>query len=232
MAQKSLDRFGQSHYNDLDRSGQDFILKRINQLDPFNKLPHEKQSAILNAAYTLFAKNGYDKTSMGNIASAAGIPKASLFYYFGTKKKLYLYIYDFSIDTVGNAVAEEWVHISDDFFECIKQAQIIKLKVISKYTGILDFLLTCANETSPDIQNEIVKSKRRKNEKVFSILFQKVNWNKFKVGLEPKMIMNFLTWATDGYIRESINHKSIDEMLKEMSDYMELLKIAFYKEEL
>lgn len=204
----------------------------MSQLDPFSKLPHEKQSAILNVAYSSFAKCGYDKTSMGEIASAAGIPKATLFYYFGTKKKLYIYLYDFSIDTVEKAAAEELVHITDDLFECIKQAQIIKLKVISKYNGMLDFLLTCAEETSPDIQNEIMNSNRRKNEQVFSMLFQKVNWSKLKSGLDPKMVMNVLMWAADGYVRESIGRKSIDDMLKDMSEYMELLKLAFYKGEL
>jgi TetR/AcrR family transcriptional regulator len=203
----------------------------MNRLDTFNKLPHEKQRAILNAGYACFEKNGYDKASMGDIASTAGIPKASLFYYFGTKKNLYLHLYDFSVDTVRNAVSEGLAHVSDDFFECIKQAQIIKLKVISQYTGMLDFLLTCVNETSPDIQNEMLKKGIQRKEQVFAELFQKVNWTKLKSGLEPKMIINILTWAADGYVRESIGRKNIDDMLKEMSEYMELLKMAFYKEE-
>ncbi len=48
-----------------------------------------KREKILDSARILFAKNGYFGTSMREIADQAGVNKALLFYYFGSKKKLY-----------------------------------------------------------------------------------------------------------------------------------------------
>lgn len=47
-----------------------------------------KREAILDAALELFAARGVDHTSMSDLASAVGIRKASLYYYFSGKEEL------------------------------------------------------------------------------------------------------------------------------------------------
>jgi TetR/AcrR family transcriptional regulator len=44
---------------------------------------------ILAAAEGVFAQYGYEGASMAQLATAAGLPKANLHYYFGTKERLY-----------------------------------------------------------------------------------------------------------------------------------------------
>lgn len=44
---------------------------------------------ILEAADALFAQQGYDGVSVRDVARAAGVNKASVFYYFSTKEKLF-----------------------------------------------------------------------------------------------------------------------------------------------
>ena len=48
----------------------------------------EKQTAILDAAQKLFAENGFDGTSVRDIAQEAGVNVAMISYYFGSKEKL------------------------------------------------------------------------------------------------------------------------------------------------
>src|ERR1700753_1588819 len=48
----------------------------------------EKQMAIINTAEKLFALNGFDGTSVRDIAQEAGINIAMISYYFGSKEKL------------------------------------------------------------------------------------------------------------------------------------------------
>ena len=66
--------------------------------DKFFNIPLEKQNKIINSALAEFAKNGYTKTSINDIAKSADVSKASLFYYFNTKKELYLYLYEYCYD--------------------------------------------------------------------------------------------------------------------------------------
>jgi TetR/AcrR family transcriptional regulator len=44
---------------------------------------------ILAAAETVFARHGFEGATMAQLAAAAGLPKANLHYYFGTKERLY-----------------------------------------------------------------------------------------------------------------------------------------------
>ncbi|MFW0791303.1 TetR family transcriptional regulator [Gordonia sp. CPCC 205333] len=50
----------------------------------------DTRGAILHGARELFARDGFDKTSVRAIASAAGVDAALVHHYFGTKHKLFL----------------------------------------------------------------------------------------------------------------------------------------------
>ncbi|MDD2957708.1 MAG: TetR/AcrR family transcriptional regulator [Lachnospiraceae bacterium] len=45
---------------------------------------------IIDTMCTLVAQRGYDKTSIGQIADAIGIKKASIYYYFKSKEEIFL----------------------------------------------------------------------------------------------------------------------------------------------
>jgi AcrR family transcriptional regulator len=49
---------------------------------------NDKQLAIINSAEKLFSENGFDGTSVRDIAQAAGVNVAMISYYFGSKEKL------------------------------------------------------------------------------------------------------------------------------------------------
>lgn len=51
-----------------------------------------KRDEILGIALEVFSRQGYDKTSLREIADIAGLSQAGLLYYFGTKEDLYVEI--------------------------------------------------------------------------------------------------------------------------------------------
>jgi len=70
-------------------------------------LREQSKTALREAAFSLFAKNGYDKTSIAQIANAAGVSKGLVYNYFSSKEDLlkaifieileqfdYLFVYD------------------------------------------------------------------------------------------------------------------------------------------
>ncbi len=50
----------------------------------------QNRSRILNAAERVFAEKGFDGATTSQIARQAGLPKANVHYYFGTKEAIYL----------------------------------------------------------------------------------------------------------------------------------------------
>jgi TetR/AcrR family transcriptional regulator len=52
------------------------------------------EARILKAAEAVFSKKGFNGASTAEIAAKAGVPKANLHYYFGTKQALYAAVLD------------------------------------------------------------------------------------------------------------------------------------------
>lgn len=55
---------------------------------------HSPESKIMNAARLVFMEKGYDGARMQQIAEKAGMNKALLHYYFGSKDKLFLAVFE------------------------------------------------------------------------------------------------------------------------------------------
>jgi AcrR family transcriptional regulator len=49
----------------------------------------ERQAHILDAAAAVIMRQGYDKTTVGDVAEAAGLNRGTLYLYFGSKEKLF-----------------------------------------------------------------------------------------------------------------------------------------------
>ncbi|MBO8126443.1 MAG: TetR/AcrR family transcriptional regulator [Firmicutes bacterium] len=49
------------------------------------------KDSIAQAAVTLFAQQGYERTSIDDIALKAGIAKGTIFYHFNSKRELFIY---------------------------------------------------------------------------------------------------------------------------------------------
>lgn len=68
------------------------------------KKSDEKRQSILDAAYVLFRANGFEKTSMLEIAARAGSSKATLYNYFPSKEELFVEcLFDMADDYLENA---------------------------------------------------------------------------------------------------------------------------------
>lgn len=57
--------------------------------EPAGHIRQANRERILAAAEQVFARAGFNGATMGAIAEAAGLPKANLHYYFGSKQELY-----------------------------------------------------------------------------------------------------------------------------------------------
>ena len=80
-------------------------------------LPEDKRQKILQASLDEFAEHGYLNASTNRIVQAAGISKGLLFHYFGSKKKLFLYVLDHTIDHLIKKISAYSAPLSGEFFE-------------------------------------------------------------------------------------------------------------------
>lgn len=66
------------------------------------------RETILGAAEELFARHGFDATSMGQIAEAAGVARATPSYFFGNKAALYDAVLARAVDRAQTAIARAY----------------------------------------------------------------------------------------------------------------------------
>ena len=79
----------------------------------------ERRQAVLAAAKALIAANGYDETTIEEIASAAGLSTPTVYNYFGTKLDLLLALYledrEIALEKVAKIVEKSWKDPLDFF---------------------------------------------------------------------------------------------------------------------
>ena len=80
---------------------------RVNITSPRPPLPDSRLSAVLDAAIGVFARFGYRKTSMEDVARAAGISRQGLYLSFANKEELFRRAVEHSLSTqLACAIAE------------------------------------------------------------------------------------------------------------------------------
>jgi AcrR family transcriptional regulator len=201
-------------------------------MEKFLSLPVEKQNIFIDAAITCFSTNGYKKTSVSDIATAAGISKALVFHYFGTKKALYLYLIDLCTHIIMNELDEKFDNAVTDFFDRIKLATSIEISVIKKHPAILSFLDSVYFENDDEVKADIKAIlENSEGESLRSkIAFEGTETSKFKDDIDPKLVMKILISLTYGYLSKMPKTGiDLDALSEEFDEYINLFKKNFYK---
>lgn len=204
-------------------------------LEKFFSLPIEKQNTIIDAALSIFGTNGYKKTSVSDIASAAGISKAMVFHYFGNKKSLYLFLFDMCAHTLTNEIHEKFNRSVTDFFDKIMLAADIKISVMKKHPAILLYLNSAYFETDPEVRADLQAIFSSEDGEKFrqELILDDMDASKFKDGVDPKLVMKMLTGFAYGYMNMSPlkTETDLDAIYKDFEGCVHMLKNNLYKEE-
>jgi len=83
-------------------------LTAVEDTRPPGRLRQARVALILEAAEAVFAANGFEGTTTADIALRAGLPKANVHYYFGTKEKIYRAVLD-NILALWLDEADHWI---------------------------------------------------------------------------------------------------------------------------
>jgi len=74
---------------------------------PKSKLAARRQAQILNAARAIFAKNGYRRTTIDQIAEYLNVGKGTIYRYFTDKKGLFLAVFEHGMSDLCNSIVSK-----------------------------------------------------------------------------------------------------------------------------
>ena len=72
-------------------------------MTPRPDVSEERKAQIYQAALTCFNRKGYHRTTMDNIVAESGLSKGSLYWYFKSKKELFLSLFQEIMGQIGQA---------------------------------------------------------------------------------------------------------------------------------
>lgn len=129
-----------------------------------------------------------------------------------------------------------------DFFERLSAIQQIKMKYSLEYPHLYSFIKKVVFEEDSMVKNDITLINESYSSERLLLFFQDLDYYKFKEGIDPQMVMQLVTWCSEGcanqlLVKAKHNQASTQvssdfhEVFQLFQAYMKLLRNNFYKEE-
>jgi TetR/AcrR family transcriptional regulator len=183
----------------------------------FEKLEKEKQNKIINAACEIFARHGYKKASMKDIAETAGISKSVLFKYFSTKQNLYEKIFRLASDSIRAAdnLARAQGEPDSDMFSLMRRSARTRLALFKEFPWVYKFSYAAAFDSDPlarELFQKELENVRQANTQVGQIDRQGVTYDfkGLREDIPTAVTRQIIFWVSQGYLEERLYRDDID----------------------
>ena len=184
----------------------------------------EVREQVVQAARLVFARFGYKKTALDDIAREARKGKSTIYYYFKSKDEIFRAVIDAEAEIRKRAIQEQIIQISDSKLKLktyiYVRMQTLKM-VVNYYEAIkndlLDNLYFVNNFRNEHFENEIMQIKR--------LLLDGVEKGEFSIA-NPELTAKTIVTILQGFEVPLILKNLTDEELQKSVD--EMLNILFY----
>ena len=190
----------------------------------FLSLPQEKQNRVVTAAMTLFGEVGYKKAYISEIAAAAGISKALVFHYFGSKRGLYSYLVYYTGKIMMTEAQEKRDTLGKDFFDRAIITVKFRLTIKSRYPAMSLFMESVFNEDEPEVAADIERLLAIATDMHSGVTLNPGEESVFKSGVEPNQVVRLIENYTEGIINAWNSTTPIDETMQEVTECLNMLK--------
>jgi AcrR family transcriptional regulator len=203
-------------------------------------LPEDKRQKILQASLTEFAEHGYLNASTNRIVQTAGISKGLLFHYFGSKKKLFLYVLDHVIKTLISKLSAQSASLKGDFFETMWRSSLIKAQIAVEEPQMYHIMYDVYLNLPAEIKDELMQRYGQIFSDQRKAFVKRIDESKLREGLTAEDAANLITDFLGGYYQRNIESykaytpeqflEKLDSIKEDMMKYMDIIKRAVYKE--
>lgn len=198
-----------------------------------------KRDTLLTVAMSKFAKNGYKKTTTDEIISDAEISKGLLFYYFGTKKDLYIFLFEYANTIIMQDFYAQIDMKERDILERLRNIFLLKLELSNKYPAIFNFVASAFFEKDPAVAAKINKYSNQLYFDAQKEIFKDIDLSLFKANFDIQKAIDIIIFTIRGYSEAQTSpekrikdySKEHERYIREIDEYITVLRTAFYKEE-
>lgn len=96
---------------------------------------------IFETSMKLFAKKGYDATSIEEITATVGVAKGTLYYHFSSKEEIFNFLVEEGMKLLKNSIDIKLSKL-DSAIDQLRAIILIQIKVITKYEDFMTIVLS------------------------------------------------------------------------------------------
>jgi AcrR family transcriptional regulator len=181
-----------------------------------------RREEILEVALHCFNERGYHKTSIDYIAEKVGITKGGIYYYFKSKKEIFIELFHFKIMAfLEKLVADVYENPDADeaIWKILEHPETDYANKIDVYKFGVEFLIIGARD--PDIKKEVVEFYNKRVDLYKKIIQDGITKNKYK-HIDPETAAWNLNFLSTGFsfILTYFTEESISGKLEEHANNM------------
>ncbi|MCM6778307.1 TetR/AcrR family transcriptional regulator [Nocardia sp. CDC159] len=156
----------------------------------------ERRTAIIRAATKLFATHGYERTSVAQIAKAAGLSSAAVFYYFQDKPALFRAAAELSLPEHAELISRH-VGRTDCLAGILAIAEGLTAEVRDPTTPGFMIELLRRMEHDPELTAAIASDSHRSAEALTILLRRGAERGEFDSGFPPEEVARWILAIVD-----------------------------------
>ncbi len=105
------------------------------------EIMNKTKRKIFETSMKLFAKKGYDATSIEEITATVGVAKGTLYYHFSSKEEIFNFLVEEGMKLLKNSID---IKISklDNCIDKLRAVVLIQIKIIAKYEDFMSIVLS------------------------------------------------------------------------------------------
>ena len=205
----------------------------------FERIPPDEQQRILQACLEEFALHGYEKASTNAMVKRANIPKGTLFFYFSSKKDLYLYVIDRAVERFVAFINQANAELPSDLFERLLYRGKIRFQFAFREPTLYQFFYHAFLKSPEAIQSELQSRYSTYASISRQFLYEGLDRSKFKDDIDIEQAIELVYLALEGIlsryagllkvIQPAEGLELVEKLTDECRGYFEILKRGMYK---
>lgn len=205
-------------------------------MSEFLQYDDARKNRILEAALTEFSEKGYKKASTNTIVKEAKVSKGLLFHYFISKKELYIYLYNFALETITSELYEGVNFADRDVLNRVAASAVQKIESYRKHPMFVRLFENHVFVEDEDILARTSEFSQKIALESYEKIFSNIDYFFFNDRINIDNALEVIKWTVDRISNDwltSHNYtykpEAYGRLVEDINIYLELFRDSFYK---
>ena len=180
---------------------------------------------VISAAWQAFARFGYQKTSIQDIATLAGVSKSVVFKYFQSKENLYRSVFRLAADAIAeaDAIADAGETEPSDVFMALRRRVGARMELFSRSPYVYSFSYAAAYEKDPLARELVQEEFARRGVTEASV----ERYTGIRRDVSPIKAKQMIFWVSQGFLEDQLSRglAKPDDLQKEYQEWIDTLEL-------